>query len=164
MTTKKANKYDFKTWRESEKFEGSVAGERYKTEYSSKITDEGNLVLEEVGKTDLYKHIQLYKDECDINNIIKRYEAGDMTALQKAQGFFTDATNIPVDMADMLNKLNRAEMEFDKLPAHIKKMYGNDFTRFICTFDPRDLVQKVQEDTLVSDAKDAKEGVNDEQE
>lgn len=145
MIKKPENKFNFSTWRESPKFGGSKSGSPKKVDYSSFVNEKGVLEIVPVGEIDMYAEIQSHAAECDINMIIKRYQMGDENALQKAQGFFIDATNVPENMADMLNKLNRAELEFNKLPVSIKQKYGNDFTKFICTFNPVDLVENIND-------------------
>lgn len=138
-----ASKFKFKTWREDVKHVYSESGDPIKITYSGKYDDDGCLVIEEVGKDNIYEYIQSFAESVDINNIIKRFQAGDVSALEKVQGFYFDATSVPKNMADMLNKLNRAESEFEKLPASFKEKYGNDFARFICTFDPSVLTEIV---------------------
>lgn len=148
-TKKEVSKFKFSTWRESEPFAGSYTGSPEKPEYMPFYDDEGYLKIKEVGKVNVYDRIQSFASECDINMILKRYQMGDTQALSKAQGIYIDATNTPENMADLLNKLNKAEADFEKLPPEFKQKYGNDFVQFICTFDPRDLIAKVQENNLV---------------
>lgn len=138
--------FKFLNWRFSKPGDSSISGSRYKTEYSAKFDDNGVLVLEEVGKKDIYEFIQSFAESCDINTILKRYESGDTDALQRVQGFYFDASNLPDNMSEVLNKLNHAETEFNKMPADFKEMYGNDFARFICTFDPDQLSSLVNVD------------------
>lgn len=160
MATKKITSRfgEFKTWREAEYKADSKVGNRMKPIYSSRYDDNGRIVVEKIGEDDLYDRIQSFKDECDINVIIKRYQMGDVAALNKAQGIYVDATAAPDNIADLLNKLNKAEYDFDRLPAEVKQRYGNDFVNFIMNYDPMELVQKVNEQTLI------KEEVKDESE
>lgn len=135
--------FKFVNWRYSKPGDNSIAGSRYKTEYSGKLDKDGVLVLEEVGKTDLYEYIQSFAESCDINSILKRYQNGETDVLSRVQGFYVDATNLPDNMSEVLNKLNFAEAEFNKMPTEFKEKYGNDFARFICTFDPAQLSELV---------------------
>lgn len=147
MATKKTtSKYSFKNWREAEYNAESEPGERYIPIYTSRFDDKGVLQIEEVAKDDLYAKIQSFKKECDINEIMKRYQMGDDTALMKAQGIYMDATGTPANMADLLNKLNKAEYEFAKLPPEVREKYGNDFARFICTFEPIEYAEVIKEE------------------
>lgn len=142
--------FKFMNWRYAKPGESSISGCRYKTEYSGKLDENGVLVLEEVGKKDVYQYIQSFAESCDINSIMKRYEAGDTDVLERVQGFYFDASDLPDNMPEVLNKLNYAEAEFNKMPSEFKEKYGNDFARFICTFDPSQLSELVASDGLPS--------------
>lgn len=135
--------FKFVNWRYSKPGDSSITGSRYKTEYSAKYDKDGVLVLEEVGKKDMYEFIQSFAESCDINMIMSRYAQGDTDVLQRVQGFYFDVSSVPDNMSELLNKLNHAESEFNKLPADFKELYGNDFARFICTFDPDQLSELV---------------------
>lgn len=142
--------FKFANWRYAKPGDNSVAGSRYKTEYSGRLDKDGVLVLDEVGKTDLYEYIQSFAESCDINTIMKRYQNGETDILQRVQGFYVDATNLPDNMSEVLNKLNFAEAEFNKMPSDFKERYGNDFARFICTFDPSQLSDLVSSGDMPS--------------
>lgn len=158
------SKLKFKTWREDVKRVNCSSGDPVRITYSGKYDDDGCLVVEEVGKENIYELIQSYAESVDINNILMRFQQGDTTALEKAQGFYADATAVPKNMADLLNKLNRAEAGFEKLPADFKEKYGNDFARFICSFDPSDFEevldnpQSVEKTVETSNDTTAKDG------
>lgn len=132
-------KLNFKTWREDHPRVYTCSGSPVKVTYSGRYDDDGNLVLDEVGKDNVYETIQSYAESVDINNVIRRFTAGDTSALEQVQGIYMDATKTPKNMADLLNKINIARDKFDKLSPDVKELYGNDFARFICTFDPLDL-------------------------
>lgn len=130
----------FKNWRYVSPSESSVVGTNMKTTYQGRFDDDGVLVLDKVGEEDFQEYIQSFAESVDINTIIAKYGAGDTSVLERVQGFYFDATSVPDNMAELLNKLNRAEEGFEKLPPEFKEKYGNDFNRFLCTFDPSDLV------------------------
>lgn len=136
----------FQPWRKGRFRSPSESGDRMKVIFTAKREDDGTLSLHETGKEDLYEYIQSFAESCDINMIMRRYEQGDTDILQKVQGFYFDTTQVPDNMADLLNKLNYAESQFESMPASFKEKYGNDFGRFICTFDPGDFVSLVADD------------------
>lgn len=157
--------FKFCNWRYAEPSKpDTCVGSRYKTEYSAKLDDNGVLTLQEVGQSDNYEYIQSFAQSVDINTIMSRYKSGDTSVLERVQGFYFDTSNLPDNMPELLNKLNYAESEFSKLPAEFKEQYGNDFTRFICTFDPDQLsalVSRSGSAPVVSDS-DPKEVKHDE--
>lgn len=150
MATKKAIEgKEFISWRENTAHKYSDAGDPVKLVYSGKYDKDGVLILEEVGKENLYDYIQSFAESVDINNIIQRFMLGDTEALRRVQGFYFDTTQVPDTMADLLNKLNKAETEFNKMPTDFKAQYGNDFAQFICQFDPRILVEMANKEKMM---------------
>lgn len=127
--------FTFKPWRFSKFDSPTNPGSRIKKVYSGRYDKEGNIVLDEVGEENIYETIQSFAAETDINNIMRRYMAGDVDVLSRVQGFYFDASELPDNVPEMLNKLNYAEEEFSKLPIEFKEQYGNDFVKFLSTFD-----------------------------
>lgn len=136
----------FMPWRKGRFRSPSECGDRMKVVFTAKREDDGTLSLVETGKEDLYDYIQSFAESCDINMIMRRYENGDTDILEKVQGFYFDTSQVPDNMAELLNKLNYAETQFEAMPASFKEKYGNDFGRFICTFDPSDFMSLVVDD------------------
>lgn len=126
------------SWPTSISFNGhyfSNAGDRYQTEYSAHYDDDGRLCLEPNGVTDLYAEIQSHAQECDIHNIINRYQLGDTEAFNRANGFYADVTNLPTSYMELLNKLNDAEAFFASLTPEIKKKFNYSLSEFLAAVD-----------------------------
>lgn len=69
---------------------------------------------------------QQFKDDCDINNIMKRYQAtGVITHVNGRQPEFGDFSN-PIDFQSALNTVIEAEELFADLPATIRDRFAND--------------------------------------
>lgn len=111
-----AAKLSFCTQYERSSFPKTCSGSRMKPIFSPVFDKNGHFELECVGEEDIYPAIQADKLSCDINNIIRRYTAGDFTALGSAQGVYGDFSEIPSSYAEVLNSLIHAENEFRKLP------------------------------------------------
>ena len=74
----------------------------------------------EISKTD-----QTAKKECDVNNIVKKYQStGMITHLRSGQGNYLDLSEVG-DLANSLNVVASAQQKFDQLPAEIRKRFGN---------------------------------------
>lgn len=67
---------------------------------------------------------QEYKDESDINVILKRYVAGDNTVV-RSSGVFADVSALG-DFQTQLEVVRRATEDFAALPADIRARFGND--------------------------------------
>lgn len=152
--------FKFQSWRFSRFDSPTNPGSRTKVIYSGVYDDEGRLTLQEVGTEDVYDVIQSHASECDMDTIMRRYKNGDVDVLDRVSGFYYDVSGLSENPADLLNKLNRAEAEFEKLPADFKEKYDNDFARFICTFDIADLLGDSSDDVrpVASVQDDVKEG------
>ena len=66
---------------------------------------------------------QSFKDDCDVNNILKRFMKTGQS-LPAVTGRYNDVSEIP-DLAIALTQLNEAQQKFDSLPSHIRKRFGN---------------------------------------
>lgn len=87
---------------------------------------------------------QQFKDECDINNIIKKYSStGQITHLARSQGVYADLSKIQ-DYQHSLNQVLEAEQAFGTLPAVIRERFQNN---------PAELVK------FVSNPKNLEEGI-----
>jgi len=84
---------------------------------------------------------QHHKDECDINEILRRFgKTGTMpvTSLNALYGDFES-----VDYHTALNQIIASEREFDALPSNIRKRFEND---------PWELVQFLQNEANYDEA------------
>lgn len=69
---------------------------------------------------------QQFKDECDINNIMKKYSTtGEFTHLTSKEGVYADFSQI-TDYRDMLDTVIYAQDAFNALPAEMRKRFDND--------------------------------------
>lgn len=129
--------FKFNTWRFSRFDSPSDPGSREKITYTPVFDKEGVLTLEPTGKEDIYELIQANAESCDLNLIMDRVRAtGDSSILNRVQGFYMDASDLPDNWPEVMNSVNALKDGFDKLPVEFKEQYGNDFVRFAATFDP----------------------------
>lgn len=111
-------------------FLATPSGERYHEQFVGKLDKEtGDIKLVSVGKVDVYAEIQSHQGEADINNLIARAEAGDLSAFSSA--VFGDFTEMPGSYAEALNVVIEAEREFNHLPQEIKDKFDNDWHKYI---------------------------------
>lgn len=109
------------------------SGSRTRIVYSPKVNDDGTIDLIPSGKEDWYGLIQSYKDSVDVHCILARCVNGDMSALNKVQGFYADATKFPKTHAEMLQLMIDARNNFDKMPSDIKQKFDNDFNKWFAS-------------------------------
>lgn len=78
---------------------------------------------------------QAFKDECDINNIMKRFERdGILNHFNQYGGQYGDFTDAP-DYHDAMNKITAANEMFLTLPAAIRARFSNDPGEFLAFVD-----------------------------
>lgn len=71
---------------------------------------------------------QSFADECDINQIMARYEATgyiDPLSLQQRQAIYADFTS-GTEFTDLQDSIVRARTAFEALPANIRTRFAND--------------------------------------
>lgn len=77
---------------------------------------------------------QSFKGECDINNILVRYQkTGVFDHVNKYDGQYGDATEN--DYQDAMNLIISADEMFSDLPAQARKYFDNDPSKFLAFFD-----------------------------
>lgn len=150
-------------WRWSKFDSPSDSGSPVKVKYAGRYDSDGRVVLDEVGVEDIYTYIQSFADDCDINVIMEQFQrSGDYDLINRAKGFYIDASDLPKDWSEIFNLINSSKDSFDKMPPEFKELYGNDFARFAATFDPADFAV---DDSLASvpvNVPEVKEGDSDE--
>lgn len=69
---------------------------------------------------------QQFKDQCDINLIMKKYrETGQISHLRNSQGQYLDVSELP-SYQEALNTLITANNSFASLSSEVRKRFGND--------------------------------------
>lgn len=69
---------------------------------------------------------QQFKEESDVNNIIKKYQqTGQVTHLARNPGIYADVSGI-TDYQESMEKVTRAREAFDALPARIRDRFQNN--------------------------------------
>ena len=109
----------------------SNPGSPFKFIYSPKVNKDGSIDLVVKEKTSLYDYIQSFKDSCDINVLIRRYQQGDTAALMRAQTMYGDFTEMPKTYAEFLQVAIDGENYFDTLPPEVRQKFDNNFAKFV---------------------------------
>lgn len=90
---------------------------------------------------------QSFVEECDVNNIMRRYERGqEITHVNPAQPRYFDASDTPADYLQACLVVRQAEGAFAQLPAAVRDRFANDPARLLSFLsDPgnRDEAQKL---------------------
>lgn len=108
----------------------SHVGEPVKTQYIGRYDYNGDVELVEDGVRNVYDEIQSYADECSMDNILRRFAAGDVSVLSKSQGVYVDASQLPEHFVDMCNLVSEVERQFNLLPVEERAAYENNFVKY----------------------------------
>ena len=108
----------------------SHVGEPVKKQFVGRYDYNGNIELVEDGLRNVYDEIQSYADECSMDNILRRFAAGDVSVLSKSQGVFVDASQLPEHFVDMCNLVAEVERNFNLLPVEERAAYENNFVKY----------------------------------
>lgn len=74
---------------------------------------------------------QSFKDECDINNIMRKYRVtGLVTHVARSAGRFADVSEIG-SYQDAIDRVRDANEFFSGLPAELRQRFGNDAASFL---------------------------------
>lgn len=111
------------------------AGTREHILYTTQFDDQGNHILVESGKENLYDYIQSHKESVDIHVIMERFARGDVQALQRRQAMFGDFTELPTTYAGMLNAIQLGEQHFMSLPLEVRQRFDNSFGKWLAAMD-----------------------------
>lgn len=135
----------------------SSSGSRYYVPLDYEYSEEAKCMVPVFKKPlDRFEMIQASKPSCDINYIVKRALAGDMTALNVKQPTYADVSEIPDNLND-LHKMNiEAINSFSKLDPNIRKLFNNDVDQFISAVENGTYAK------IISDALSVQEEVKEE--
>lgn len=133
----------FATQFDKRSFPPSCAGSRVKSTFAGHYDEKGRVVLEEIGKVNLYEEIQSHAQSVDIHTLLKRFTNGDPTALASRQGIYADVTEMPKTYAEFLNKMISLETGFNSLPADVKQKFGNSFEQFLAESSTESFIEKL---------------------
>lgn len=95
------------------------------------FVEDGHRVLKETGRDNLFDYVQASKDDCDIYNIIARYQRGDVNVLARRQGQFLDVVGLPTNMAEAHQLMIDVERKFNALDPEIRKKFDNSVDVFV---------------------------------
>lgn len=69
---------------------------------------------------------QEYKEECDVNNVIRRYQlTGDVNLFNRTEGQYIDVSDVK-DFQESMNIVRQAQQTFEALPAKVRAELANN--------------------------------------
>lgn len=119
-------------------------GEKTEMRHRASIDKDGRRELIRDKEVAIYDLIQSHREECEIENIIRRAVEGDYNALNAVNGVFEDITNCPVSIAEAQQFIIDAKEEFEKLPKEVKAKFEYNAEIYIAELgnDPKSWLEK----------------------
>ena len=110
------------------------SGSRFRDKFAVVYNSRGGKHLEKVGEANQYEMIQSHRDSCDLHKILERcMSTGDLSALQRMQGVFTDLTGYPADSRAFYDVMHKAKFIYEGLDTKVKSLYPS-FDAFLENF------------------------------
>lgn len=113
---------------------------------------EYDIDLSEDGVVDIFDSIQELADYVDIDNIVKRYNNGEIDVLEKVQGFYGDLTTLPVDMRGIYELNAQGKNLFDSLPDDVREQIGDYKSFMTMAAEKYNDIFKAKESEVTDDA------------
>lgn len=113
-----------------EKRKFTPAGTKIVPTYEMEIKN-GKKRLVKTGTTNIFEKIQQYKEECDINTIIKRCMMGDTSVLNRGHAKYGDFTNQPKNINEYYMMNQKAEKAFYELPVELRKEFDHSYEKYL---------------------------------
>ncbi|QCS36687.1 minor capsid protein [Capybara microvirus Cap3_SP_613] len=86
------------------------------------LNDSDTPIYVKSGKKNLDEYINSFKDECDIYNILSKFEStGDVSSLNLGRGVYADISKIPDNIHDFNNALNQGAEILNTLDSDLRK-------------------------------------------
>lgn len=117
-------------------------GEKIELRHRAVLKKDGTRILVRDVEKPTFDIIQSHKEECLIENILKKCLEGDLTALDKMHGTYTDITNAPQSLAEAQQIILRLKNEFEELPKNIKKEFDYNVEVYIAEFGTEEWAEK----------------------
>lgn len=106
-------------------------GSKTEMRHEPEVDKWGRRVLTKTREVPIYDIIQSHKEQCDFEKIIRRAREGDINALNIVEGHYIDITDAPHDLLESQNHIIKCKLQFDKLPADVKRKFDFDPQMYI---------------------------------
>lgn len=118
-------------------------GDEFHATYHLTVDDNGVKELVETGKINIVDMIQSHRESCDLQTILKRFENGDLSALNQKTPMYGDFTYAPKTMAEYYQSIIDAEQKFYSLPVEKREMFNNSPSEFFAAIGSPGFAEKM---------------------
>ncbi|QCS36626.1 minor capsid protein [Capybara microvirus Cap3_SP_541] len=130
----------------------SDPGSPIKQLYHGKYDDNGRLTLVPDGEINLQEQIDSFRDQCDMDYIIRQLLQGNESVLSSRQSLgYIDTTEYPSSMAALLQLRIDAESIFYSLPLDERQHFDNSFDVWFAQTGSPDWLKSISSSVSSSD-------------
>lgn len=119
------------------------AGSKEATTYQTQIDENGHKVTVPIGKTNVYDRIQSSLEETKIENIIRRFTEGDISAFRQGEPLYADMTEAPKTLMEAQNMIIRITDEFNNLPVEVRAKFDHSPEKYVALYGGEQWAQAV---------------------
>lgn len=131
------------------------SGERIELRHRAYIKKNGERILIKDVEKHTFDEIQAQKEQCLIENILKRSMEGDIAALEVMRGQYADITNAPSSLAEAQQAMITLKESFEHLPKDIRKEFDYNYEKYIAEFGSDEWAEKTGVKALIEKEKAA---------
>lgn len=139
---------------------GCPAGEKIELRHRAVLKKDGTRILVKDREKRTFDIIQSHKEECLIENIIKRALEGDLAVLEQMHGQYIDCTNLPGTLAEAQQKILDLKQEFSQLPKEVRKEFDYSEEKYIAEWGSDEWLKKTGIDKLIEKEKNEQAKAN----
>ena len=121
----------------------SDPGSDIKTVYSTKVQDDGTILLIPSAKENVKDKINSYVDQTDISYIIRQLQLGDTSVLNPNKGVYGDFTQTPTNLREAMQTMIDGERAFYELPLDTRQKFDNNFRKWLVSAGSADWFNKM---------------------
>lgn len=121
----------------------SCPGSDTKTVYTTKVQDDGTILLIPSGKENIKEKINSYVDQTDIAYIIRQLQLGDTSVINPSKAMYGDFTETPTDLRHAMQIMIDGEKAFYDLPLDTRQKFDNDFRKWLVSAGSPDWLTKM---------------------
>lgn len=104
----------------------SEPGDRYMTRYIGEVDrDTGMIKLAPSGQDDLWQLHSACAEQCDINYIVRRFQNGDVSVLNRVQGNYLDVVGMPKNLREINDVAVKLRTSYELMSDDLKKKFGS---------------------------------------
>lgn len=118
--------------------------------YIANFDKKGIRRLEVDKEIDIYEKIQECAKDTGLTNIFSKYGLNIYDQLKNSEAQFVDLTNLPGNLMEAMDVIDKAQYAFDRQSKEIKAKFNNDFKQFIAASETGELAKLLNDELKVS--------------